>query len=220
MLGHNRFGVELQAINGIFFVFETHDNAVVSPGRRFELVGQIVATHDERVVAGGHEVLWHASKQALLVVVDSRAFAVHDNLGALDDAPKGLPDGLMPEAHAEGGNFETQLFDDGDTNARLAGGTRPRRHHNPFGLEGSGFFDGDLVVTFDQYLGAQFAQILHQVVGKGVVVVDEQNHATPPSLMKRSASSRARKGAAALLQLSRYSISGSLSATTPPPACT
>ena len=67
MLGHDGFGVELQAINGIFLVLEPHDDAIIRPRRRLELVGEPVFAYDERVVAGGHEVLWQPGKQAMRV---------------------------------------------------------------------------------------------------------------------------------------------------------
>ena len=57
----------------------------------------------------------------------------------------------------------------------------------------SGFFQWNLgkrnpVVPDDFNLGAEHQQILHQVVGKGIIVVDHENHFIPPSCRKSQVS--------------------------------
>ena len=71
------------------------------------------------------------------------------------------------------------------------------------------------VVAHDLDVLAQLGEVLHQVVGEGVVVVDQQQtRAHSPS----SANCSARRSAALLANTSACSASGSLSATTPAPA--
>src|SRR5829696_6938629 len=96
----------------------------------------------------------------------------------------------------------------------------------------AGFVDGDGVIALDGDAGAELAQELVQVVGEAVVVVDQQNvraHATTSSFgcgdwtgldvdSMRSASPTAASTAWALFSVSWYSVAGSESATTPPPA--
>src|SRR5690606_19325095 len=72
------------------------------------------------------------------------------------------------------------------------------------------------VVAHDQHLGAQLAQVLHDVVGKAVVVIQHQDFHSRPS----STSSAARSRARALCSVSCHSSSGTESATTPAAACT
>ena len=78
--------------------------------------------------------------------------------------------------------------------------------------------DGDLVVSLDHHLDAELAEILDEVVGEGVVVIDDEHHGVSPST--DPARSMARIIPMALLTVSWYSPSGVESATTPPPACT
>src|SRR5258706_189063 len=65
-------------------------------------------------------------------------------------------------------------------------------------------------------LRAHLAEILPQVVGEGIEIVDHENHA--PSIGRTS--SAARKIARALCRVSCHSACGSESATMPAAACT
>ncbi len=93
------------------------------------------------------------------------------------------------------------------------------------GCEGVQLGRGDGVVAEHLELGAQLAQVLHQVIGKRIVVVDDGDHAAPPSELdwnggqaysgRFSAISTAWARARALFSDSWYSVSGSESATIP-----
>src|SRR6478672_4733832 len=98
--------------------------------------------------------------------------------------------------------------------AGVIGRPRSRRNADPFGAQLLDFLDAGPVVPADNQFGAQFAKILNQVVGEGIVIIQYQDHKI------WSARSMARKVAMALLTLSWYSSSGTESATTPPPAWT
>src|SRR5438046_1830822 len=86
--------------------------------------------------------------------------------------------------------------------------------------------DDAAVAAHDGHLCAALAHELIQVVGKAVVVVDEQDiHATTSSFTgigwrpsMRSASATAESTACALLSVSWYSVDGFESATMPAPA--
>src|SRR4030095_16694853 len=74
----------------------------------------------------------------------------------------------------------------------------------------------DLVVAPHADVRAQLREVLHEVVGEGVVVVDHQDARHHSCSAMRSAWTAER----ALLTHSRCSASGSESATMPAPACT
>ena len=80
----------------------------------------------------------------------------------------------------------------------------------------------DRVVAADLHLGPQLAEVLDQVVGEAVVVVDHDDpwHRRPYQSLSAAATSMARKSAAALFWVSSYSAAGTESATIPAPACT
>ena len=76
--------------------------------------------------------------------------------------------------------------------------------------------DGARVVAHDAQLGAQLAEILDEVVGERIVVIDDENHVS----QARWAISSARSSARALSRVSSYSAVGFESMTMPAPACT
>ena len=79
--------------------------------------------------------------------------------------------------------------------------------------------DRDRVVALDADVRAELAEVLREVVGERVVVVDQQElHDAASSAVRAIAT--ARSTARALLTVSSYSSSGTESATSPAPACT
>src|SRR5690606_36130254 len=83
----------------------------------------------------------------------------------------------------------------------------------------------DCVIAYDIDLSTQFHQVMDQVEGEAVVVVDDEDHGAaycpnPGSAAMRAASRAAASSAAALASHSRCSSAGSLSATMPAPAWT
>src|SRR6185295_1668765 len=99
--------------------------------------------------------------------------------------------------------------------ARIVWRARPRRDAQMSRRERLRRRDVDGVVTEHPHVRAEHEKRLHEVVGEGVVVVDEQElHVHMPS----SASWSARTAEAFLASTSACSASGTLSATMPPPA--
>ena len=90
---------------------------------------------------------------------------------------------------------------------RFGGRARPGRDHDVRRRERRDSFHRNRVMPHDVRLEPQLARVARQVVDEGVVVVDEQDHGT-----------RAAMRPPALSSVSRYSCSGSESATIPPPA--
>jgi hypothetical protein len=115
-------------------------------------------------------------EDALAVVLDLAGLAVHQALGADHLAAEGLADGLMAQANSKDGHFAGHVADQRNQNAGLAGRARAGREQNALGLERLDLFDGQFVVAMDLDLGAQFSQVLHKVVGKRIVVVEDENH--------------------------------------------
>src|SRR5207249_1541027 len=95
----------------------------------------------------------------------------------------------------------------------LARGARAGGDDDPARRERFHLVERDGVVPAHVERRAELAAVLHQVVGEGIVVVDDQNHSASA---RRTAWIIAR----ALLTHSRCSASGSESATIPAPAWT
>src|SRR5215470_12656484 len=99
-------------------------------------------------------------------------------------------------------------------------GARAGRNHNALRFSADDFFDGNLVVAMHLDVATKLAEILREVIGEGVVVVEQQNHGRWPELLRLCAASRAVSNARDLFTDSWYSLAASESATMPPPACT
>ena len=107
--------------------------------------------------------------------------AVHRDGRAHHLAAERDADGLMAETDAEDRNLPG-LPHQFDADAGILGNARPRRNHDAFGPHREHFGDRHGVVALDNYLGAEFAQIVPEVVGKAVVIIDQHEHDTTLSL--------------------------------------
>src|SRR4051812_27263712 len=174
--------VELDALRRQLAVPDAHDHLAV-PGGALEAVGQ-GGLDDERVIAAGHERGFEAAEDRPAVVLDRRGLAVH-GLAAHHTAPERVRERLQAHADAEHrdarlGRARDQLDRHAGVVRRLPGpgrddhAVRPPRHE----LIGAGG-----VVAHHLQLGPELAQVLDEVVGERVVVVeDEDPHGVPPRL--------------------------------------
>ena len=121
MLGEDRLGVKLDAVDGQFTVGKAHDFAFGGFGGDFEAGREGFAFDYEGVVAGGFEGTGQAGEDILAGVQDGRGFAVHEARGADDVATVNLTDALVAEAHAEDGNFSAEMLNHIATDTRIGG---------------------------------------------------------------------------------------------------
>ena len=192
-----------------------HDRAVLGVRRQSRASGGSGSRDDERVIAPGGERLRDAAEDARAVVLDGRRLAVHQ-LGRADDvAAEGDADALVPEADAE----------HRDARRRTAGSPRPRsRRPRAVRARARSRCDRAACSATSSSVSsslrrtsrrrAQLAEVLGEVEGERIVVVDQQNH-SPASAMASACSS-----ARALSRVSSYSAAGFESATIPAPAWT
>src|SRR6266508_3216332 len=175
----DRLGVELDALDSEAPVAQPHDLADLGPRRHFEVFGQALVQHDERVVARRFEVLRKSLEDTAAVVVDARGLAVHLLAGAGHGASEGLADRLVPETDAQDGRALVQAADEGQRDAGAVRISGARGDDDPVGGHARDFFDGDLVVAHDAHRGALLAEVLDEVVRERVVVVEDEDHGWP-----------------------------------------
>ncbi len=174
VFGEQGFGVELYAFHRQRFVAHAHDLAVVGPGGDFQAVGQCVAVDNQAVIAGAGNRIGQLAEHALVVVVNRRDFAVHQRFGAYGVAAEGLADGLMAEADAHNRQFAGEMADGVYRNTGFFGGAGAGADNEIVGRECGDFVEGDVVVAAHHHFLAEFGKILHDVVGKRIVVVYHQ----------------------------------------------
>ena len=95
---------------------------------------------------------------------------------ANDPAAERRANRLVPQAHSQDRNLARKVLDQRNADARFLRRARPRRNHNALRRQRLDLFDRDLVVAPNFHLRAQFAQELHQVVGKRIVIVEDKDH--------------------------------------------
>jgi hypothetical protein len=89
---------------------------------------------------------------------------------------KGRADRLMSQAHAKNGDLPGEVPDQIDADAGILRSARTRGEYDSLRLHGLDIGDLELVVAANLNLGAEFPEILNQVVGKRIVVVENEDH--------------------------------------------
>ena len=176
MLGRDALRVELDAMHRQLAVREAHHQAIAGLGRDGEIVRHGGAVDHQRMIARRPERAVDAAEHAFAAMAHLGQLAVHRHRRPHHVAAEHLADRLMAEADAEHRNGRRGLRDEVEADAGLVGGARPRRQHDGVGIGGHDFGGGDLVVAMDGDLGAQLAEIVDEVEGEAVVVVDEDDH--------------------------------------------
>jgi hypothetical protein len=79
----------------------------------------------------------------------------------------------MTEAHAENGDSVSKSFHERNRVARLLRPARAWRYDQP--IKTTGVLGPELVSPDDRRVGAELAEILHEVEGKRVVIVENKH---------------------------------------------
>ena len=180
LVGENTFGMELHAFDGEFFVAQAHNHAraVVFSGVRadFEFGGQMIIRHDQRVVAGGGHRGGDAVKDGAAIVLDATRLTVHQFFGSYDFPAEGFAQSLVSEANAQYRNLAGKVANQFDADAGLVRSAGARRDDDAVGTKSFDIGNAQLIVAADFDFGAQLSEILNEVVGKGVVIVEDEDH--------------------------------------------
>ena len=113
---------------------------------------------------------------------------MHDVRSTFHRSSSNLPHCLMAKAYAKdwGDRIGSgqRPFQKSNADSGLVRCTGTRRKENPIGSHGQNIFDSYLVIALHLDVSSPLAQVLDQVVGEGIVVVDDENH--PMSLSRTS----------------------------------
>src|SRR4051794_4325523 len=93
-----------------------------------------------------------------------------------DVAAESLADALVTEAHAQQRYLAGETLDERHGYAGFVRGARPRRDDDAIRAKRRNLVEADLVVATDDDLLPKLAEILDEVVGKRIVVVDHEQH--------------------------------------------
>ncbi|MNH13845.1 hypothetical protein D3C81_839810 [compost metagenome] len=171
--------MELHPFDVQFFMTQAHDLVYRTifkggPGSQLQAFRQGFTLDHQRVIAGYSQRIVQTGKHTLVLVVYRTGLAMHDLAGTYDIATKGLANGLVTQANAENRQLAGKMQDGLDGNTGLGRGARAGGNHDALGVQGFDLGDGQLVIANDLDLSTQLAEVLHDVVGEGVIVVDHQ----------------------------------------------
>src|SRR5437016_892460 len=154
------------------------------------------------MVARGGEGIRQLAENILAVVMDPARFAMEEFRSADDFAAERSANGLVAKAYTENGEFPGEALDQLHGNARLLGRAWSRRDYDALRISPDNLFHRNLVVAMYFDVATQLAEILREVVGKRIVVVEKQNHASFPDRFPHCALSNAVSNAFDLFTLS------------------
>ena len=90
--------------------------------------------------------------------------------------PNAAPDRLMSQANPQQRHLARKMADQLDADSGFLRRARAGREHDPFRVHRLHLGGRHLVIAAHLDLRTQFAQILHQVVGERIVIVEDENH--------------------------------------------
>lgn len=158
-------------------VSKSHNDAVVRFGGDLQHVRQRLSFDDKRMISADRNLLRHAGENGSAVVAYPGRMPVNRPWCPDDPAAKELTDRLMSETYAE----YRQAFRKFAQNVQRYPGiircSRPGRKHYPRRSDLVAYCRAcDFVIADDLQRGTELADVLDEVVGKRIVVVDKQQH--------------------------------------------
>jgi hypothetical protein len=128
------------------------------------------------MIAGGFERLAEPPENAFSIMMNQRGLPMHEPLRPDHIAAEDFPHALMSETDAQDRAVWGKTADHFTADAGFRWGAGPRGDANPLGIQGRDFIQGDPVIALHEERGSQFAEVLHEVIGEGVVVIDDEQH--------------------------------------------
>ena len=176
------FGMELHAHPRPVIVAQGHHFAFRGAGRHGEGDGDgAVVPHHQRVITRHPQGIGQTVEEPAAVMHDIGLFAVHDAGAHLHPRPGMQAEQLMAEADAEHRYLGGQQLQKARAEAGVFRPSRPGRDTDlpQAGVTGQ-LEDVRVVIGQHQRLLPQRIKGLHQIVGKGIVIIDEQKHGILP----------------------------------------
>ena len=127
-----------------------------------------------------------AAKDGLAIVLNRTGFAVHQMPGANDLPAEGRTNGLVSKANSEQRHFALifitivapgrKMADQFDADAGLLRSAWSGGDDNSLGVHRLDLLNANFVIAADLDLSTEFAQVLDKVVGKRIVIVEDEDH--------------------------------------------
>src|SRR5579863_2012839 len=175
--------MELHSFDGMPPVPKPHDRTRAvffgRPRADLEFPWQVFLFDNQRVVASSRHGHRKSLKDSPVVMKDGAGLAVHEVRRPNHMTAKCFADRLMSQADTEQRGLAGKVADQFDADAGFVRRARPWRDDDPVWLHRLDLVYRDLVVAAHLDLLAQFTNVLNQVVGERIVVVEDEYHRNP-----------------------------------------
>jgi hypothetical protein len=168
--------MKLHTFQLMLSVSQSHDDAIRRFRRDRQFARQRFPLHDQRMITRCRKRLRQLPENPLVVMMDFAGLPMKQFRRPNDFPSKGSTQRLVSQANSKNRKSSRQPLNQFNRNPCFQRRARPRRNHDSLRFASSDFFDGNLVVAMHFHFAAQLSQILGQVVGKRIVVVEQQNH--------------------------------------------
>ena len=135
---------------------------------------QRFSLHNQRMVACGIKGIGQLMEDRFPVVPYLRRFSMHQLIGSNDFAAKCHGQRLMAEADPQDRETPAKMLDSLNRYARFHRCAGSRRNDDAAGLQRFNLVDGNFIVAKYPNVFTQFPEVLHKVIGEGIIVVDHQ----------------------------------------------
>ena len=168
--------MKLHPFHRVFPVAKAHDFPLGRLRRDLQASRQTLPFDQQAVVAGRLERIRQIPKEGPPIVPDPRGLPVHEPSGSDNPPAERGADALVAETHPQDGNPARKMGDDIARDSRFPGGTGAGGNHDPRRAAVLQLLQGDLVVPDHIDTFTEFREVLHQIVGEGILIVDDQHH--------------------------------------------
>ncbi len=168
--------MKLHAVNRQLLVFEPHDLAFIGFGGDLQAIGQCFPTHDEGMIPGGGKRAREIAKNPAGPVPDLTGLSVHQAIRPHHFPAVNLAQALVSQAYAQHRHFAGEMRDHRIADARFVRCAGPGRNADMIRLKRRDLFHAQLIIAFHHRVFPQLPKILDQVVGKGIVVIEDKYH--------------------------------------------
>jgi len=171
--------MELDALYWQLAMTQAHDDSLavfLAARGDFQFLGQTLLFDNQRVVAVGNHRRVQITKNSAAVMLDHAGLSMHDAIRADYTAAKSCTDRLMSKAYAQNGNLSGEVSDQIDGDAGFVRSAGSRRNYDFAGSSLFDFVQRDLIVATYLDLFPRLSDVLDEIKGKGVVVVEDEDH--------------------------------------------
>src|SRR6202008_1569255 len=128
------------------------------------------------MITSRFEWIWEGSENAVSLVDDRRRFPVHNPVRPDYFTPEDMSNALVPKTDPEDRGTRPKLQNQIVADTGIERSSRSWGDTNPVGMHLRYLIQSYLIVSFDDQIRAKLTKILDQVVGKRIVVVDDEHH--------------------------------------------